>query len=311
MNKKVMIGSIAAILVLAGIYFGYQKTGNNKIGGEGLEITHELGTAKISPNSQKVVVFDYGTLDTLDELGIPVVGVAKASLPNYLSKYESDKYTDVGTLFEPNFEVLAKLAPDLILISGRQQTQYDALTVIAPTVYFTIDSKDYLGSFEKNVTQIGKIFGKEKEVNEKLEKIASSIDNVKREVEKNVKNGLILMTNEGKLSAYGSNSRFGIIHNTFGVTAVDENIDVSTHGQSVGFEYIVEKNPNYIFVIDRNAAVGTGADGSQAFENDVMRTTTAYKEGNIIFLDPEVWYLSTGGLQSTEKMIAEITIGIV
>ncbi len=310
MNKKVMIGAIAAILVLAGIYFGYQKVDDNKISGGSLEITHELGIAKISPNPQKVVVFDYGTLDTLDELGIPVAGVAKASLPNYLSKYENEKYTDIGTLFEPNFEVLAKLAPDLILISGRQQTQYDALTAIAPTIYFTIDSKDYMGSFEKNVTQIGEIFGKEKEVTEKLKKITSSIDNVKAEVEKNVKNGLILMTNEGKLSAYGGISRFGIIHNTFGVTAVDENIEASTHGQSVGFEYIVEKNPNYIFVIDRNAAVGTSVDGSQAFENDLMNATTAYKEGNIVFLDPEVWYLSTGGLQSTEKMIAEITSGI-
>lgn len=310
MNKKVMIGTIVAILVFAGIYFGYQKVDNNKTPRGNLEITHELGITKISPNPQKVVVFDYGTLDTLDELGIPVVGVAKASMPKYLSKYESDKYTDIGTLFEPNFEVLAKIAPDLILISGRQQTQYDALTAIAPTVYFTIDSKDYMGSFEKNVSQIGEIFGKEKEVNEKLGKIASSIDNVRVEVEKNVKNGLILMTNEGKLSAYGAISRFGIIHNTFGVTSVDENIEVSTHGQSVGFEYIVEKNPNYIFVIDRNAAVGTSADGSQAFENDLMRTLTVYKEGKIIFLDPEVWYLSTGGLQSTEKMITEITIGI-
>ena len=134
MNKKVMIGAIAAILVLAGIYFGYQKVDDNKISGGSLEITHELGIAKISPNPQKVVVFDYGTLDTLDELGIPVAGVAKASLPNYLSKYENEKYTDIGTLFEPNFEVLAKLAPDLILISGRQQTQYDVLTAIAATI---------------------------------------------------------------------------------------------------------------------------------------------------------------------------------
>ena len=59
------------------------------------------------------------------------------------------------------------------------------------------------------------------------------------------------------MSAYGPNSRFGLVHDVLGYKAVDEKIDVSTHGQNITFEYIVEKNPDVLFVIDRDAASAT------------------------------------------------------
>ena len=62
---------------------------------------------------------------------------------------------------------------------------------------------------------------------------------------------LILLTNDGSVSVYGSSSRFGMIHDILGCKAADENIESSTHGQSVNFEYIADKNPDIILVIDR------------------------------------------------------------
>ncbi|HBS44934.1 MAG TPA: ABC transporter, partial [Paenibacillus sp.] len=47
------------------------------------------------------------------------------------------------------------------------------------------------------------------------------------------KKSLIILANEGKISAYGSGSRFGIIHDVFGFAQADDKIEVSTHGQSV------------------------------------------------------------------------------
>ena len=67
---------------------------------------------------------------------------------------------------------------------------------------------------------------------------------------------LVILGSEGKVSAYGPNSRFGVIHDVFGYKAADEKIEVSTHGQNITFEYILETNPDVLFVIDRDAAVG-------------------------------------------------------
>ena len=57
---------------------------------------------------------------------------------------------------------------------------------------------------------------------------------------------LIVLGSEGKVSAYGPNSRFGLIHDVFGFKPADEKIEVSTHGQNVSFEYIVETNPDIL-----------------------------------------------------------------
>ena len=67
---------------------------------------------------------------------------------------------------------------------------------------------------------------------------------------------MVVLTSDKQISAYGSGSRFGLIHDVLGVEPVDKNIEVSLHGQSVSSEYISEKNPDYLFVIDRSAAIG-------------------------------------------------------
>src|SRR5690625_3048287 len=91
-------------------------------------ITHELGETDVDKNPKKVVVFDFGALDTLDELGVDVIGVPQMNIPPYLEKYESDEYENVGSLKEPDFEKIAEIDPDLILISGRQADLYDQLS---------------------------------------------------------------------------------------------------------------------------------------------------------------------------------------
>ncbi|MEW8986910.1 MAG: ABC transporter substrate-binding protein, partial [Bacillus sp. (in: firmicutes)] len=66
--------------------------------------------------------------------------------------------------------------------------------------------------------------------------------------------------------------------------AVDENLEVSQHGQSITFEYILEKNPDVIFVIDRSAAVGGEVGAKETIENELVKKTNAYKNGKIIYL---------------------------
>lgn len=62
---------------------------------------------------------------------------------------------------------------------------------------------------------------------------------------------LVVLSNGGKVSAFGPGSRFGMVHEVFGVKPADENVEVAQHGQNVSFEYIVDLDPDYLFVIDR------------------------------------------------------------
>ncbi|HSJ38901.1 MAG TPA: siderophore ABC transporter substrate-binding protein [Planococcus sp. (in: firmicutes)] len=273
---------------------------------ETVTVTHELGETTFDKNPETVVVFDFGILDSMDTLGIEAVaGVPQGNIPDYLEKFaDAEKYENVGTLKEADFEAIHAMNPDLIIISGRQAAMYEEFSDIAPTIHLGVDTTKYMESFEGNMTTLGEIFGKEDEVEEELAAIDTQIEDVKASATD--EKALIVLANEGKISAYGAASRFGIIHDVFGVKQADEGIEASTHGQSISFEYILETNPDMMFVVDRNAAVGTDASAKDSLENELVQKTTAYKEDKIIYLDPDYWYLSGGGLESVSEMVKAI-----
>lgn len=288
-----------------------EGSANNNAANEEVEettvtVTHELGETEVDKNPEKVVVFDFGALDTLDKLGVDVVGVAQGNIPSYLEKYESDEYENIGSLKEPDFEKIAEIDPDIILISGRQSDMYDELQKLGPTVYIGVDTTRYMDSFKENLTIIGEVFDKETEIEAELVDIEDSIAALHETATTADKSSLIILANDDKISAYGPSSRFGIIHDVFGVPAIDEGIEASTHGQNVTFEYVMEQDPDLLYVIDRTAAIGDGS-AAAIVENPLVENTKAYQNDDIYYLDPEYWYLSGGGLVSVSEMVQEIT----
>lgn len=271
-----------------------------------IKISHELGTAVVPKNPQTVVVFDYAILDTLDNMGVKVVGLPKSSIPAYLAHYNGREYVDVGTLFEPNFEKVYELRPDLILIGGRQASVYPELARIAPTVYLTIDTADYLGSFAHNLRILGEIFDQKEFVEAELAKIEQEFAAIQAEAANLGANGLLIMANDGALSAFGPNSRFGVIHKEFGFPPADPNIEIANHGQNVSFEYLARINPDFLFVVDRAATVGGSISAEQVLDNEIVRSLNAYKSDRIIYLTSQVWYAASGGLTGTKIMIEDI-----
>src|SRR5690606_17905572 len=126
---------------------------------------------------------------------------------------------------------IAEIQPELIIISGRQADLYDQFAEIAPTISMQLDTANYIESFKGNMKTLGEIFEKEEEVDAQLAEIDESIQALNEKASASEVNALIVLANEGKVSAYGPNSRFGLIHDVFGIQPVDESIEDSTHGQ--------------------------------------------------------------------------------
>lgn len=305
MSKKTIISMIVIIAVIFGIY-GVTKFAGNGVSadGEKIKITHQLGETEVPKNPSRVIVFDYGIADALNTLDVEIIGLPKSSLPSLLSKYEDGKYENVGSLKEPDMEKVYELKPDLIIMSGRLESYYEELNKIAPTIYLGVDNTDYLGSFKKNMETLGQIFDKEKDVKAQVAKVEEAISKVNEKAEG--VNALIALANDNAFSVYGEGSRFGIIHKEFGIEAVDKTIESSTHGQKASFEYILDKNPDYLFVIDRAAVTGGNTSAKEMFDNEIIKKTDAYKNGNIVYLDADVWYTISGGIESTQKMVEEV-----
>ncbi|ADU28675.1 siderophore ABC transporter substrate-binding protein [Evansella cellulosilytica] len=270
-----------------------------------LTITHELGDITVPVNPEKVVVFDMNALETLDKMGVNVTGVPQANIPAYLSQYEDASYENVGTLFEIDYEKLAEINPDLIITGGRQAEQYDDLSELAPVLHMSTDYDNFYESFQSNMTTLGQVFNQEAFIAKELQAIDDAIAALNEKVSSE-ETALVVLANSGNVNAYGTGSRFGIIHEKFGFTPVDESIEVTTHGMNISFEYIVDKDPDYIFVVDRDLVV-TGEPAAQdTIENELVQNTKAYQNGNIHYLNPDYWYIAGGGIVSVSEMVKAI-----
>ena len=269
------------------------------------KIEHAQGVMAIADIPQKVATFDLATLDTMDALGIDVFGLPKALAKEHLAKYNTPKYTNIGSLFEPDYEVIAANQPDLVIVSARSAKAYDSLSQLAPTIDLTIDTAHYLNQLKKVSHSIADIFHKQLLLETKLNDIDAKIAKVQKLASK-AGNGLIILTNGGKITAYGPNSRFGWLHNDLGITPAIKDISAATHGDPVSFEFILQTNPHWLFVIDRDAAIGKQGAAKALLDNPLISKTKAAQNNHIVYLDSFNWYILSGGLNALAKSVNEV-----
>lgn len=275
---------------------------------EEITIKHVQGETAVPLKPAKTITFDLATLDNLDRLGIDVAGLPSANLPKYLSKYAGNTYAKVGTLFEPDYEAVNAAEPNLIIVSGRSAPKQPELAKIAPTIDLTVNATNFIADVKNNVETLGRIYDKEDAAKNEISKLDASIAALKDKVSGKGK-GLLIMTSGGKMSAYGPGSRFGMLHSEFGVEPADPGLSVGNHGQPVSAEYILEKNPDWLFVIDRDAAIGAkeGNAASKILDNDLVNQTNAWKNKQVVYLDPMNWYLVGGGLSGLHETIDQLS----
>lgn len=277
-------------------------------GAADITVKHAQGETIVPANPDQLVVFDFATLDNLDRLGIKIVGIpGNIKFPEYLKKYESTDYVKVGTLFEPDYEAVNAVEPDLIIIGGRSAAKYNELAKIAPTIDLTVSADKFIADTKSNIETLGRIFGEEAKAEAELKKLEAEIASLKEKAADKGK-GLIILTSGGRMSAYGPGSRFGVIHDSFGVKPAAPDLSIGSHGQPITSEFILETNPDWLFVIDRDAAIGReGNSAKQVLDNDLIRQTNAWKNDHIIYLQSQNWYLVGGGLGALHDTIAQLS----
>lgn len=269
-------------------------------------VEHAQGEATVPATPETVAVFDLAAIDTISALGVEVDGVPDIAPPAYLESAFANAQI-VGTLFEPDFEELAAMQPDLIVAGGRSQTQVEALAGIAPTLDMTIDGGDIVGQAKARAEAYGKIFDRTDAADEAIAALEADIAEAAEAVA-GKGNALILLANGGKISAYGSGSRFGWVHNALDLPEAREGLEAETHGEAVSFEFVAETNPDWILVVDRTAAIGREGEAARAtLDNPLVQGTKAGQAGQIIYLDSAPLYLAGGGIQSVRITLDEIT----
>src|SRR5699024_2300767 len=126
LNKTLLMGVIAVFLAAcASNNDGNENESEQNEESETITVEHELGETEVDKNQEKVIVFDFWSLDTFDKFDIDVTDVSENNVSEYLDINIEDTYENIGALKETDFEKIAEIYPALIIIAVRQSDLYD------------------------------------------------------------------------------------------------------------------------------------------------------------------------------------------
>ncbi|OTQ71186.1 hypothetical protein B6D17_05685 [Gilliamella apis] len=298
-KKKLLLSSLAALMLgLTGCQSSITVNPDNK----------QSVVVPKSPN--KVVVMNYGALDTLDALGKGSIVTATplSVLPAYLQQYKNTTITDTGNMKEPNIDAIKQAKPQLIIIDGRQARHTEEFTKIAPVINLSVDAKNYLESTKNHINVLASITGTEKTANNLIQSLDAKVSNAQSVAQASNKKAIVAIHNDGKMILINASSSAALIHDVLHVKRAVPLAPQPTNGIGkpkptfIDNNYISKVKPDIIYVVDRSKAIGQSAMKNDFFNTKVL----AKSKTEVIYLTPDLWYLSGGGAESLDRQIDEV-----
>lgn len=288
---------------------------------QAFEIQHSEGVLKLDQTPQKVVSYDLAQLDTLTALGIEAVAVPQSNYKHALARYNDSP--KVGTLFEPDYEALKKIQPDLIIAGGRSAAAMPELAKIAPTISFTSDPNHFVKSVKDSTNSIAKAWGKEAEAAKLLEKLDANIKQL-HQINQG-KTGAFLFVIKDRVMTHAPGDRFGYLEELTGLKPVlsartteelnqprpkPDSPEAKARAEKTAAEVsaVAKAQPDWLIVLDRGALNDAEETAAKTLsEHPEFSQTDAVKKGHVFYVEPNPWYVVTGGVSNlttiTEQMI--------
>lgn len=262
------------------------------------------GDVSLPSSPEKVVSYSVASADTLNALGISLAGGPENI---FLPWLEALDVPDAGTLHEPDLEKLAGIDPDLVIVGERTSTQLASVSRVATSIDMTI-GQDLVADARARIVTYGDLFDRKEAAAELITTLDEKFDAL-RQAAMGKGTALIVLTSGPKMSAYGRGSRFGWIHRATGLEPAIGELDTeATHGNAISHELIAEANPDWLFVLDRGAAIGAdGQNAEQTLSSSLVESTNAWKNDQVVYLPPGELYIGGGGYQALSNVVDALT----
>lgn len=280
-----------------------------------LTIQHQLGKTVIVKPPTIVAALSMNEVDFLDQLQVPIAGMVKDFVPNFLSQYKDDeRVQDLGSIVQPNMERVHALHPDLILMTPLQAQNYEELSHIAPTLHFDIDYKNsqsgHIAKIKAHLLTLGKIFQKEALATKKVDAIDEKLAEVKAITQDRNERALVILHNNGAFSNFGVQSRYGFVFSDLGVKPASTVVETSLHGEPISSEFILNADPDILYIIDRTAVMQhQDKIDADSVSNPLLTNTKAWKNGKVIFVNADAWYTTSASPTSIQIIIDDVIRG--
>ncbi|WP_172119466.1 siderophore ABC transporter substrate-binding protein [Actinomyces faecalis] len=259
------------------------------------------GPVEVTRPAQRVVALDNRSFEILAAWGVPLIAAPKPLIPSTVTAYNGDEVTDIGNHREPDLEALVAVEPDLI-ISGQRFSQHDeqiaTLTQGTPLLDLEPREDQPLDSeLIRHVTALGQVFGKEAEATKLIDDFKAALARAK-EAYDGSSTVMALNVSGGEIGyvAPVKGRTFGPLFNLLGLSpALTVDGATTSHtGDDISVEAIAQSNPDWILVLDRDAAVAANTEGYTPAQdvisgNAALGNVTALSKKQVVYAPADTY----------------------
>lgn len=284
-----------------------EEKGSEETEATTVEITDAHGTVEVPVNPKNVVALDNRTFETLADWDIELAAVPKDVMPADISYVSDEAVQNVGNHREPNLEIIAAADPELVIVGQRFASYYEDIKELVPNaavIDLNVDVSEEAATPGENLSKglkdstiaLGQIFDK----NDEAEQLVADFDQVIEDA-KAAYNGedtimsLIVSGGDIGFSAPQTGRVWGPMYEIFGWQSALE-VDATTgdhQGDEVSVEAIAQSNPDWLFVLDRDAATSEASESVPAQDvianSPALQETTAVTEEQIIYAPADTY----------------------
>ena len=264
-------------------------------------VTDNKGTVTVKTPPTSVVALDNRTFQTLADWDIKPKAAARSLMPS-TNKYAKDEsIIDIGTHNEPKLELITAAEPDLIINGQRFAGKYDDIASRAPgAAQILLDPRDgeaFDSELKRQTTTLGTIFGKEAEATALNAKLDASITAAKAAYDPSQK--VIAVNSSGGKIGYIAPTVGRTLGPVFDILGLTHALDVAGatndhQGDDISVEAIAQSNPDWILVMDRDAAVSADdpsyVPAAKVIQDSAaLANVTAVTKGQVVYMPADTY----------------------
>ncbi|MCM3661855.1 ABC transporter substrate-binding protein [Georgenia satyanarayanai] len=266
-----------------------------------VEVEDNNGTQTIATPPQSVVATDNRTFETLAAWDVELSAAAVALMPDSIPYAQDESIIDLGNHREPNLEAVVAAEPDLIINGQRFADYHDDFVSLAPeAVVLELDPREgepFTDELKRQTTVLGEIFGKQAEAEALNADLDAAIERARTAYDP-ADTVMAVITSGGEIgySAPGTGRTLGPVFDVLGLTPALEVPEASEdhQGDDISVEAIADSDPDWILVMDRDAAVAADdpeyAPAAEVLEaSEALTGVTAVKEDQLVYMPADTY----------------------
>ncbi|MEU3018410.1 ABC transporter substrate-binding protein [Nocardiopsis sp. NPDC007018] len=305
---------LASSLVIAGCSADPKESDDSAAaaGGATIDVEDNNGTQTVNSPPASVVALDNRTFETLSDWDVELSAAAVSLMPDTIGYTQDDSIIDIGTHNEPDLEAIVAAEPDLV-VNGQRFTQHaESIASLVPdATILDLDPREgepFDTELKRQTTVLGEVFDKQDEAAQLVDDLDSAVERVKEAYDGDTVMAVTTSGGEIGYLAPGVGRTLGPVFDLLELTPALEVDGASDdhQGDDISVEAIADSDPDWILVMDRDAAVAADEAGYETAENilsssEALSGVSAVKDEQIVFMPADTY--TNEGIQTYTEFL--------